>query len=42
MIVNPEKVQAMLVSERKNTISEDLTIYVNDVDIRTKNSVINN
>ena len=39
MIVNPNKFQAMLVSENENTISENLTIYINDVDIRPMNSV---
>ena len=39
MIVNPNKFQAMLVSKNKNTISENLTIYINDVDIRPMNSV---
>ena len=29
----------MLVSKRKNTIPEDLTISINDVDIKPKNSV---
>ena len=39
MIVNPNKFQAMLVSKNENTISENLTIYINDVDIRPMNSV---
>ena len=39
MIVNPNKFQAMLVSKNKNTISENLTIYINDVDIRPMDSV---
>ena len=39
MIVNPKKFQAMLVSKRKNTIPEDLTISINDVDIKPNNSV---
>ena len=39
MIVNPKEFQAMLVSKRKNTIPEDLTTYINDVDIKPKNSV---
>ena len=38
-IVNPEKFQAMLVSKRKNTIPEDLTICINDVDMKPNNSV---
>ena len=38
MIVNPKKFQAMLVSKRKNTIPEDLTVCINDVDIKPKNS----
>ena len=29
----------MLASKRKNTISEDLTICINDVDIKPRNSV---
>ena len=37
MIVNPKRFQAMLVS--KNTITADLTISVNDVDMRPNNSV---
>ena len=39
MIVNPNKFQAVLVSKRKNTIPEDLTISINDVDIKPNNSV---
>ena len=39
MIVNPKKFQAMLVSKRKNTIPNDLTISINDVDIKPNNSV---
>ena len=39
MIVNPKKFQALLVSKRQNTISEDLTISINDVDIKPNNSV---
>ena len=38
-IVNPKKVQAMLVLKRKNTIPEDLTISINNVDIEPNNSV---
>ena len=39
IIVNPKKFQAMLVSKRKNIIPEDLTISINDVDIKPNNSV---
>ena len=39
MIVNPQKLQAMLLSKRKNTITDDLTISINDVDIKSNNSV---
>ena len=39
MITNPKRFQAMLVSKRKNTITADLTISVNDVDMRPNNSV---
>ena len=39
MIVNPKKFQAMLVSKRKNTIPEDFTICISDMDIKLKNSV---
>ena len=39
MIVNPKKFQTMLVSKRKNTTPEDLTIIINDVDIKPNNSV---
>ena len=39
IIVNPNKFQATLVSERKNTIPEDLTISINDVDIKPNDSV---
>ena len=39
MIVNPKRFQAMLVSKRKNTIPEDLTISIYDVDIKPNNSV---
>ena len=39
MILNSKKFQAMLVSKRKNTIPEDLTISINDVDIIPNNSV---
>ena len=34
MIVNSKKLQAMLVLKRKNTIPEDLTININDADIK--------
>ena len=39
MIVKPKKFQAMLVSKKKNTMPEDLTISINDVDIKPNNSV---
>ena len=39
MIVNSNKFQDILVSKRKSTIPEDLTICINDVDIKPKNSV---
>ena len=39
MIVNTKKFQAMLESKRKNTIPEDLTISINDVDIKPNDSV---
>ena len=39
MIVNPKNFQAMSVSKRKYTIPVDLTISINDVDIRPSNSV---
>ena len=39
MIVNPKKFQTMLVSKRKNTIPVDLTISINDVDIKPNDSV---
>ena len=39
MIVNPKKSQAMLTSNRKNTIPEDLTISIIDVDIKPNNSI---
>ena len=39
MIVNPKKFQAMLASKRKNTISEDFTISIIDVDIKPNNSI---
>ena len=39
MIVNPKKFQTMLVSKRKNTMPEDLTISINDVDIKPNNWV---
>ena len=39
MIVNPKRFQAMLVLKRKNTIPEDLTISIYDVDIKPNNSV---
>ena len=39
MTVNPKKFQAMLVSKRKNTLPEDLTLNINDVDIKPNNSV---
>ena len=39
MITNPKRFQAMLVSKRKNTITADLAISVNDVDMRPNNSV---
>ena len=39
MIVNPKKFQAMLVSKRKNTIPEDLTISINGVEIKANNLV---
>ena len=39
MIVNPKKFQAMLVSKRKSTILEDLTISINDVGIMPNDSV---
>ena len=39
MRVNPKKILAMLVSKRKNSIPEDFTICINDVDIKPKNSV---
>ena len=38
MIVIPTKFQAILVSKRKNTVLEDLTISINDVDIKPNNS----
>ena len=38
IIVNPKKFQAILVSKRKNTISEDLTININKVDIKPNDS----
>ena len=34
MIVNPKKLRAMLLSKRKNTITDDLTISINDADIK--------
>ena len=40
MIVNTKKFQAMLVSKRKNTIPQDLTISIKDVDIKPNNLVI--
>ena len=39
MIVNPKTFQAILVSKRKNTTLEDLTISINDIDIKPNNSV---
>ena len=39
MIVKPKKFQVMSVSTRKNTIPEDLTISVNDANIKPNNSV---
>ena len=39
MIVNPKKLRAMLLSKRKNTITGDLTISINDADIKPNNSV---
>ena len=39
MVLKLKKIQAMLVSKRKNTIPEDLIICINDVDIKPKNSV---
>ena len=39
MIVNPKNFQAMIISKRKNTILENLTISINDVDIKPDNSV---
>ena len=39
MIVNSNKFQDILVSKRKSTIPEDLTVCINDVDIKPKNSV---
>ena len=39
MIANPKKFRAMLVSKRKNTVREDLTIFIIDLDIKSKNSV---
>ena len=39
MTVPPKKFQARLVSKRKNTIPEDLTISINDVNIKPNNSV---
>ena len=39
MIVNTKKFQPMLVSKRKNTIPEDLTISINKVDIKLNNPV---
>ena len=39
MIANPKKFQAILVSKRKSTILGDLTISINKVDIKPKNSV---
>ena len=39
MIVNPKQSQAMLLSKRKDTILQYLTICINDVVIKTKNSV---
>ena len=39
MIVNLKKIQAMLVSKKKKTIPEDLTIYINELDIKPRNSV---
>ena len=38
-IVKSEQSQAILVSKRKNTIPEDLTICINDGDIKQKNLV---
>ena len=39
MIANPKKFRSMLVSKRKNTVREDLTIFIIDLDIKSKNSV---
>ena len=39
VIVNHKKFQAMLISKRKNNIPEDLTISINDVNIKLNNSV---
>ena len=38
IIVNPEKFQAMLVSKRKNNIPKDLTISINDMNIKRNDS----
>ena len=38
IIVNPEKFQAMLVSKRKNNIPKDLTISINDMNIKPNDS----
>ena len=38
MIVNPKNFQVMLVSKRKNNIPEDLTISINDVNIKPNDS----
>ena len=39
MIVNPKKFQTMLVSKRKNTMPVDLTISINDGDIKPSDLV---
>ena len=39
MIINPKKLLAMLVLKRKNIIPEDLTVTINDVDIKPNDSV---
>ena len=38
MIINPKTFQAMLVTKRKNTIPEDLTISINYLNIKPNNS----
>ena len=39
MIVDPQRIQAMLILKRKNTISKELNFCIDDVDIKPKNSV---